>query len=115
MAELQSSTSYEAADNDRGPRRHHWTFPKVGAPKLTEEPKTPFGRAWLAAFPWVRQAYPGHYAGMVELLGNRAARETIRSWSKGHRQAPQWARQILAEHLRRRAKDMVEAATAIDQ
>jgi hypothetical protein len=52
-----------------------------------------------------RAAYPGLTRGAVELLGNKVAARTIRSWRQGTRyKPPLWAIEILQAFLRRRAE-----------
>ena len=78
-----------------------------------------FESAYLLAFPWTISArhdlpsYPGRDAATIELFGTQAQIETVRSWRKGHRAAPKWAIDLLANHLEQNAKCLLDAARAL--
>jgi hypothetical protein len=78
-----------------------------------------FERAYLLAFPWSKARrhdvvrYPGRDAATIALFGNHI--EAVRSWRKGWRKAPEWARDLLANHLDQISQDASAAAQALRQ
>ena len=80
-----------------------------------------FESAYLLAFPWTISArhdlpsYPGRDAATIELFGTQAQIETVRSWRKGHRAAPKWACDLLANHLRQSAMERLRAADELQK
>ena len=76
--------------------------------------KVPFERAALLLCPWsnaapLRAYWPGRYARLIELLEGRAAIGALQGWRFGRRQAPQWAKDMLANHLEREIAERAEA------
>lgn len=65
---------------------------------------------WSASPAGTGPRYPGRFAIWREIFGNRVGYEGIRNWDKGHRPAPQWARDTLAAHLEREAFTRLEIA-----
>jgi hypothetical protein len=59
------------------------------------------------------QRFPGARITMVALLENRAQYGAIHGWRFGRRKPPRWAKELLAQHLRREAQDRWELATRL--
>lgn len=82
------------------------------------EPKAPnaFAAAYLLLFPWTNARrhdvarFPGRDAATQAMFGHRAKIDTVRSWRKGWRNPPQWACDMLANHLRRSAAEQLRVA-----
>lgn len=109
MTDRAASESVASARED-GPRKHHWTVTKRGAPRLGIR-STAINQAALVALPWSRPAYPGFYGGLVEIFATRAPIETVRAWLSGHRRTPQWANQMMQDYLRQR-RNAIDLALA---
>jgi len=65
-------------------------------------------------FPWSEANYPGIQRGTFQLFLGNAAIETIRSWRKGKRKMPAWARDILISELNKRASNIAAAIEALE-
>jgi hypothetical protein len=86
-----------------------WAVKALG-PRVLSTANTPYNLAASIAFP----EYPNLPHAMVALLGYRVTADSIRRWRNGLRPAPQWAIDILAEHLRTRARKMLEIAYELE-
>lgn len=75
----------------RGPRNH---------PNPPKPMPVAFGPALFARLPSAFDFEP-RYRAAVRLFGNRVTIQTIRAWCAGRRRAPLWAKQILADELRK--------------
>jgi hypothetical protein len=80
-------------------------------PRVRSTQKTPYNIGACVAFP----EHPGLLRGMIELLGYRVTSDTIRRWRNGRRKPPQWAIDMLAEHLRNRAREYLDAADRLEK
>lgn len=87
--------------------------PRTIAPIGLRRGRTAFERAVRQALPWTRDNYPGLYAGMEEMLGNRAGRETVKCWLSGRRSPPDWAREMVAAWCCERARALTAASEAL--
>lgn len=74
---------------------------------------TPFERALRCALPWYVRTYPGLSRGALEIFGNRVTRQAIDHWRAGNREPPEWAVDMLCDHLRSRAAAMQSLADEI--
>ena len=85
------------------------------APKAAAVYRNPFGAAGGALFPWALGDYPGIAKGLQAPFGPRASKHTIRDWRRGKRRAPQWAREVLAEELRKRIAELQHALALLSE
>jgi hypothetical protein len=65
---------------------------------------------WTNAYRKNCARVPNLHTAIVELLGNRAQYGAIHGWRFGRRKAPQWACDLLAQHLRREAHERLVIA-----
>jgi hypothetical protein len=91
---------------------HPWQRKRYSAP--LGEPKSVCATAMQCLFPWSEANYPGIQRGTFQLFLGNAAIETIRSWRKGKRKMPAWARDILISELNKRASNIAAAIEALE-
>ena len=76
----------------------------------------PIAHGMLLWAPWANSPrpdvpkYPGRNARLLELFRHRVSLSTIQAWRYGHKNPPQWACDILANHLRKSAYEQLQAA-----
>ena len=79
----------------------------------------PFELAVQLLCPWTNSTQPGlprapgRYQRITDLLGGQARYGAIHGWRFGRRRAPQWAKDLLASHLEREARERLETAAAL--
>ena len=61
------------------------------------------------------ESYPGRHASVRAVLGDRVSWESIAAWSLGRRTPPPWANELMANHLRQRARHMLWIADELDK
>jgi hypothetical protein len=61
-----------------------------------------------------REAYPGMDYGLIQLVGKRAAADSVRSWRYGHRAAPRWLIKLLWDTLQSRIDQFRAAQVALE-
>ena len=67
--------------------------------------------AWC--FPWNVFSYPGHYRGLLAVLGRSVSLSSICGWKQRDRPAP-WAAAVLSAYIRRRCAVGLELADRLD-
>lgn len=68
--------------------------------------------SWL--LPWGFRDYPGITRGIRQVLGEKASKQAIANWRYGRASLPRWAAEILAAEIRRRCRDGLAIAEALE-
>ena len=94
---------------------------KYAAPRREWVARVNFDRALCLLWPWSKSprvdlpSYPGRDAATRDMFAGLAAFETVQSWRKGHRAAPAWAVDLLANELRRTGLERLRAADELQK
>ena len=67
--------------------------------------------AW--AFPWGVFTYPGHYKGILAVLGRSVSISSIGHWKRSNRPAP-WACKVMRDYIARRCEAGQDLVTQLD-
>ncbi len=65
-------------------------------------------------FPWSVDTYPGIMRGVLQVLGRRVTWAAVQQWQSEKRPIPPWARAILSDYLKGRARRDLELAAELD-
>ncbi len=112
---LMDTQATEPRPITRGRRLHLQALRRSLVPKSAVLERTSLaGRVVAACFPWSVDDYPGRHRGFRAVLGDRVTWAYVRHWMAGRRPIPPWARAVLADYLRSRARVALELAAELD-
>lgn len=101
----ESLESYREKAKANGWQRYERKHPRSLAPSLKTVGAGRLSKRSLGwVLPWSISDYPGKERGAVELLGGRAALESIRQWNRGNDPMPAWAANLIADAIEQRMK-----------
>lgn len=65
-------------------------------------------RALWHLYPFTKEGYPGKHKLWLGMFGARVTLSAVRKWIRGDRPLPEWAAELMADHLRARIDAMTE-------